>query len=152
MELHKLWSETDRHLESLASLVRECKSVDEASRFSRWLQFSGLLEILERNASVDLLPVDGCGLRRKCKNLIAACGELYRQGKARPGYAQSDIAEINRKLDVIAAHVATVLPKESPNNSRLADGCVLGARMLDSETWVRDGCVPALAGPHPILA
>jgi len=44
---HRLWNETDRYLDSLARSVRECKRVDEASNFSRWLQFSGVLQILE---------------------------------------------------------------------------------------------------------
>jgi len=108
VEVYRLWQETDRRIDSLTRSVRECKRVDEASTFSRWLQFSGILEVLERNSCKSVLPVDGRGLRLKVKELVAMCGELYRQGKASARYAESDIAEINRKLDVIAAHVSNL--------------------------------------------
>jgi len=137
LELHQLWRETDRRLDSLIGSVCEIKRVDEASTFSRWLQFTGLLDILERNSNGMPLPVDGQGLRRKAKELASMCGDLYRQGKANPQYAQSDIAAINRKLDIIAAHVATVMPVNCEDAflvSRLADGRPATGLGLDSET------------------
>ena len=40
-------AETDRYLNDLARSVRECKRVDEASRFARWLLFSGVLDLVK---------------------------------------------------------------------------------------------------------
>jgi hypothetical protein len=101
VKLHRLWEESTRVVEWLSALVCECKAVDTASLFGRWLRFSGVLELLEANPQPWPLVVDGKRLRRSVDDLIFECGELYRTGKANARYAQSDIAEINRKLDVI---------------------------------------------------
>jgi hypothetical protein len=46
--LQRIYDETDRYLASLARQVHEGKAVDEAANFGRWLQFSGVLVLLER--------------------------------------------------------------------------------------------------------
>lgn len=99
VQLHVMWRETDRFLESLARDVRENKRVMEASQFCRWLNFSGFVKLLELNPQDAPLRVDGKGLQKKLNDLIYDCGELFRGGKHDPKYAASDIAEINRKLD-----------------------------------------------------
>jgi hypothetical protein len=104
--LARVFSETSRQLAIFHRAVREGKGVTEASVFCRWLRFSGILEILEAYPC-SLVPrvVDGKTLRRQVEDVLYDCGEKFRTGKADPTYAASDIAEINRKLDVIAAHV-----------------------------------------------
>jgi len=75
---HRLWSETDRRVDSLRKQVAEGVGVDEASNFVRWIQFSGVLQILKSN-SVDVpLRVDGYGLAAKCDELVFECGQWYR--------------------------------------------------------------------------
>jgi len=110
VNLHRVWSETTRFLETIHREVREGKSVMEWSRFGRWLRFSGVLEILEANPQKFPVEVNGKALRAKVEDLLSDCGEKFRTGKADPTYAQSDIADINRKLDIIARHVATISP------------------------------------------
>jgi len=102
VKLHRVWSETTRFIETIHREVREGKSVMEWSRFGRWLRFSGVLEILEANPQEFPVEVNGKALRVAVEDLLSDCGEKFRTGKADPTYAQSDIAEINRKLDLIA--------------------------------------------------
>ena len=102
--LHWLWKETVNRLDSLARDVREAKNVAEASNFAHWLQFSGLLMLFRNNPSTTKhLEVDESMVRKKIDDLIYECGELFRGGKHDPKYAASDIAEINRKLDLLIA-------------------------------------------------
>ncbi|HXA44413.1 MAG TPA: hypothetical protein VNZ25_02810, partial [Candidatus Angelobacter sp.] len=64
-------AETERYLESLARSVRECKRVDEASNFARWLQFSGVIELLQEcPATSPHAPA----LRSKAQDVVLACG------------------------------------------------------------------------------
>jgi len=108
--LHRIFSETRRKLEEFLKSVREQKHVMEASSFVRWLQFSGIFPLLEQSPQKPPLLVDVAILRNLVTDVVFECGEAFRNGKADPKYAASDIAEINRKLDVIAAHVSTLSP------------------------------------------
>jgi len=110
VQLHVLWRETNREVDSLTQAVSECKSVDQASSFGRWLRYSGVLQILEAHPAPFPLIVDGKALTKKVTDLIYECGELYKGGKHDPRYAASDIAEINRKLDILAAHIGQSSP------------------------------------------
>ena len=107
VQLHWMWQETDNYLSSLAQCVREGKRVQEAANYCRWLQFSGVIELLEGSPQPFPLMVDGQGTRRKLRDLIQECGELFKGGKHDAKYVASDIAEINRKLDVLTAHLAS---------------------------------------------
>jgi len=117
VQLHVLWRETNRYLDSLTQAVCETKRVDEASNFGRWLLFSGVLKILEAYPSGLPLPVDGKVVRKKTEDLVYECGELYKGGKHDPRYAASDIAEINRKLDLLAAHIGRAIPSSPPSTA-----------------------------------
>jgi hypothetical protein len=118
--LHRLWAESSRVVEQLSRLVAQGKSVDAASLFGRWLVFSGVLEMCEENPQSGLLEVHGRELRVAVKELVSECGDLYRTGKANPRYAETDIAEINRKLDFVMA--------------RLGDGSLSGPLLGDDST------------------
>ena len=87
---------------TLAREVRECKSVNEASRFCRWLQFSGVLKLLQSHPQPD---VDFRTLQRKMNDIIFDCGEHYKGGRADAKYGASDIAEINSKLDFLLSKI-----------------------------------------------
>jgi hypothetical protein len=106
VRLDTVYRETMRTLERLSREVREGKNVLEASTFVRWLNFSGVLELLQ------LLRQDGqdfTALPKKVGELIQECGEQFRGGRVTPKYAESDIAEINRKLDVLLSSNARPL-------------------------------------------
>jgi hypothetical protein len=105
--------ETARYLGDLAQCVRECKRVDEASRFARWLIFSGILDICREDASA----AQGADtLATVASDLQMDCGELFRGGKADPKYAASDIAEINQKLEVLASFITATPSNKNPSH------------------------------------
>jgi hypothetical protein len=104
--------ETAHYLADLARCVRECKRVDEASRFARWLIFSGILDLCREDTSA---AMHADRLAREASDLQMECGELFRGGKADPKYAESDIAEINRKMDAMASILAATLPNKNPS-------------------------------------
>jgi len=106
VDLHWLWRETTNRLNVLAGLVRENKRVLEAADFARWLRFSGLPKLFKQFPQATPFCVDGDAVQKQIDDLLFECGEKFRTGKADPQYAASDIAEINRKLDIIAAHVS----------------------------------------------
>jgi len=108
VDFYVLARQTQNRLDVLARDVSECKSVDEAANFCRWLSSSGVLALLEKNPQPEPLPVNGSALRKLAARILLECGDLYRQGKATPRYAASDIAEINRKLDILAAHAGGI--------------------------------------------
>jgi len=128
VELHVLWRETGNRLDTLWQCVREAKRVDEASNFCRWLQFSGVLQLLKRNPADFPLQVDGAALERKAKDILSECGELYAGGKHDAKYAASDIAEINRKLDAL-------MSERKPASLHL----------VNSRTWTASGQATAAA-------
>lgn len=70
VELRWIASETNRMLDGLSRDVRECKNVMLASLCARWLQFSGLLAILERESGGNIViapqDVHKCSLQSCC--------------------------------------------------------------------------------------
>jgi hypothetical protein len=98
--LRRIHSETMRLLEAYAVEVRECKNVQEASRFCRWLQMSGITSLLESHPQED---VDFRTLARKSQDIVFDCGEFFKGGKVSPRYAESDITEIHKRLDFLTS-------------------------------------------------
>lgn len=98
--IHKMWAETMSRLNRLHRCVHEGKGVLEAKDFCSWLQFSGYCKVFDLCPSSDPnFIVDGKAVRKKIDDLVYDCGEWFRSGKVSPKYHESDIAEINKKLD-----------------------------------------------------
>jgi len=106
VEMYNLGRQTENRLLALQGDVAECKSVDEAANFTRWLSTSGILAMLEMFTTDGSLPVNGPPLRKLAEKILSDCGDLYRSGKATARYQASDIAAINHKLDLIAGRLA----------------------------------------------
>jgi len=115
-EMFVLARQTENRLLVLQRDVAECKSVDEAANFTRFLQASGVLALLEKFTCAGNLPVNGPAIRKLSTSILSDCGDLYRNGKATARYAASDIAAINHKLDLIAGRIS-VLATIPPANS-----------------------------------
>jgi hypothetical protein len=129
--LWKLWSETDRRLDSLAQCVREGVQVDEASNFARWLRFSDILTLLQPHEQEVPLPIRATELRRKCEDLIYECGEWYRlherSNTPRDAYiSASQLAAI--KDDLRAIKEALRLPLTATADT--VDSAETGLRVL----------------------
>ena len=111
VQLHVMWMETDRFLDGLAASVREGKAVEEASNFARWLQFSGVLNLLEKNRQPFPLPCNGDELRRKCQDLVQNCAEWTKGGKQpAPRYEASDMTAVLAKLETLTKRVEELSP------------------------------------------
>ena len=95
-----MFRETMNRLERLHKSVRQGQQVLEAKDFCSWLQFSGYCKVFDLCPSKEKhFEVDGRAVRKKIDDIIYDCGEWFRSGKVSPKYAESDIAEINAKLD-----------------------------------------------------
>ena len=101
--LETISKEVHNKLESLACQAREGKNVMEAADFARWLQFSGVLTLLERYALADQ---DFTLVRRAVTELLSECGEQFRGGRVAPKYSESDIRAIKNDINEIRACLA----------------------------------------------
>jgi hypothetical protein len=115
--LNQILKETSAYLTSLESSVRDGKCVDEAADFSRWLQFSGILSMLEMFAESN--PEFG-RLRHRVMDLAFFCADYLGSGKVSKNYCQSDIDSINAKLDFLLSAFAK---SASPAVQHTLDSC-----------------------------
>jgi hypothetical protein len=117
-EWHILWRETNSRLDALSRSVAECKNLDGALDFARWLQFSGLVKFFKYHAHDFQHPqsghfqVDGALIETKIAQLIRDIQDRYRTGDVQPHISAADLERINYKLDLIAGQLSYLpLPK-----------------------------------------
>jgi len=102
---HWAFNETMRQLDTLTKRVNECKDIQHASEFARWLRMSGLLAMFEDNPQTEPLLVDGAKMRRACEDLLQLCAEQWKRGSV--GKVEvSELELLNRKLDLLAERIA----------------------------------------------
>lgn len=113
--LQLIYKETAAYLERLARAASEGRAIDEANNYLRWLQFSSVLRLLEKNSYVN---PDFVKLRYQCEALQAIC-RPYLQGSNIPASpSQARIDELNDKVDIILAAMAKNI---SPSKVHTAD-------------------------------
>lgn len=108
VNLHWIWRETVTRLNVLQGRAREGKNVQEASEFARWLRFSGLIKLFESNPQPEPKQVDAKVVEKLIDGILSDCADQWRSRNGDVKYSESDIAEISRKLDIIAAQVAKI--------------------------------------------
>jgi len=108
-ELAWIYRETERFLRVHATRLRENIGVKEASEFARWLEFSGLLKLFDKNPQPEPHKVDGPTLRKMVQEVIMDCGERF--GKSLPDgcLGVSEVEKLNHKLDVIAGGIGQLI-------------------------------------------
>jgi len=107
-QAHKLWFESDARIEVMAARVREGREVMAASEFARWLQFSGVVELLEPYEAGFPLPVRALELKDKTKRLVASCNEWFADHersntRPEPTVPRSELEAIHEQLRNINA-------------------------------------------------
>ncbi len=117
---HILWRETHNLVEEYRAHVREGVDVKAASRFARWLRFSGVLQMLPENPMP--LECHGAALSIAVEDLIAECGHWFvhhERARDKP-HAQIPKTELER-INAQLAHLTVQLAKLSPPNSDTAN-------------------------------
>jgi hypothetical protein len=106
-QLYRIYRETDMRVNILSQRVAENVEVMAALDFSRWLLWSGFLDLLEAHSCDGPYKIDGAHLRWKCKELQSACQERFRTNDSEPHLTELQLQSINEKLNTIAGYLAT---------------------------------------------
>jgi hypothetical protein len=101
--LSKIYTETERHLAVFARAAGEGRAYDEANNFLRWLQYSGLLTLLEKYCCVSK---DFLKLRKRCDDLQEICRPMLQNRNCVLPPSIARIDEANQKLDVLLSYIA----------------------------------------------
>lgn len=109
VQLHVLYRDTKSRLNSFSAAVREGRHLDEAASFARFVIWS-IAPLLIANPQPEPLPCDGNLLRSVAQSLLAEVQERWRTNDEQPKLELSELEAINRKLDLLAGHVARISP------------------------------------------
>ena len=105
--LDTIYNETANYLQRLATAVNDSHSADEANNFLRWLQFSGVIKLLETNKRIAPKFLD---LRKKASDLQCICQPFLRNSDYKPGH-QSEQNDLGSKMDELLAMMRPKAPK-----------------------------------------
>jgi hypothetical protein len=113
LELYVLYRETKSQVESFLAPVSECKQLESAICFCRYVRWSGLLKLFKTNPQPHPLPVDGYLLESVINELESEVLRRYQTGDVKPRIDAAQLERINHKLDLIAGQLSLVpgLPK-----------------------------------------
>lgn len=125
-DVHWLYTETIRRLDSYQERVHEGRDYDAALFFARYILWSRLDRILQAFNTPGPLKVDSAFLRWKAEELQRTVQDAYAFGKASPSSAESVLESIHRKLDLLAGHVAQMRPAANCNTVSPRAGSSLG--------------------------
>lgn len=113
VNLHWIWKETLQKVDSFSKRVAENVDVESAHEFARYLLWSGILKMLERNPQSEPLKVDGAFLRWKANELERACTERWRLKDKDPHLSMLEVQSIHEKLNAIAGFLSK-FPNPAP--------------------------------------
>jgi hypothetical protein len=130
LNLARIWRETLTRLESLDVAVQEAKRLDEALDFTRFVFWSGLLQLFKENPQPFPLKVDGPFLEWKCKELQSKVQERYRLNDGAPHIEETQLNAINRKLDIIAGHLQKFSPPVMEPTANVVEPVETALRVL----------------------
>jgi len=115
VQAHWLWKETNRNLDVHARRVREGVEVLPAADFARFVQFSGIVKILQPHDQDGPFPCRSKELQKKCEDLIFECGEWFRLDERsnmprNPNVPRCELEAITDILAVLVKQVARISP------------------------------------------
>jgi len=102
--------ETTSRIAILHKRAIEGKDLHAAKEFCSYLQWSGLLKLLEQNCQPEPLQVDGVLIRWKCEQLLSVVNDQFRQASKVVSLELSQLEAIDHKLDLIAGRIAQLSP------------------------------------------
>jgi len=115
--LYTLANSTSTQLAVLHDRAREGKDLQAANEFCAFLEWSGILKLLEAGSRPGPLKIDGAHIRWKQRELLGVVRAQFKANAKTISLELSQLEAVNHKLDLIAAHVA----KLSPPTSNTAD-------------------------------
>jgi len=101
-----MWREINSRLDTYSKQVAECRNLDAALDFCRFVFWSGLLDLLKRNSCTGPLTVDGPLLAYKVAELQGEIQRRFSAGDTQPSVNLTELCRINHKLDLIAGQLA----------------------------------------------
>jgi len=129
--LYTLANSTKTQLAVYYDRAREGKDLQAANEFCAYLEWSGILKILEAGSRPEPLKVDGSFIRWKQQELLGVVRAQFKANAKTISLELSQLEAVNRKLDLIAAHVATLSPptSDTANAGHPALQVIAGGRM-----------------------
>jgi hypothetical protein len=104
--LYTIARETSGRLDTLLQRASEAKDLQAAKEFASYLQWSGILRLLESVTPAKNLEFDAAHLRWKHKKLLDLVHEQFTKNAKVVSLEWSQMEALNHKLDLIAAHVS----------------------------------------------
>ena len=112
----QLGKEVGARLEIFKRRVSEGKDLQAAKEFCAFLQWSGLLKMLEQNSTTEHesnLPLDGALIRWKTNQLLELVHQRFKDNDRVVSLEVSQLERINHNLELIAGQVAYLRPQNS---------------------------------------
>jgi len=119
IQLHLVWRATLTRLDTLTQRVRERQDVLAASEFARFVRHNGLLKLFSLNPAKDPLPVNAGQVDKACGELLSLCEDVWKNRDVAVA-TETNLAALNRKLDILAAHVSQFVPPGPARKARRA--------------------------------
>jgi hypothetical protein len=109
VKLHILYRDTIARLDVLSKGVRECRNLDEAADFARYV-LNSVAPLLKLCPIPDPFPCDGHLVNSLAQTLLSDVQDRWRLHDMEPRLDLSELTAIHRKLDLLAGHVARISP------------------------------------------
>lgn len=109
VKFHVLFRDTITRLDVLSKAVRECRNLDEAADFAKYV-LNSVAPLLKTCPFPEPIPCDGHLVGSLAQTLLSAVQDRWRLHDMQPRLDLSELTAVNRKLDLIAAHVARISP------------------------------------------
>jgi hypothetical protein len=108
--LYGLANETSTRLTVFSERASEGKDLHAANEFCAYLEWSGILKMLEAASRPEPLKIDGSFIRWKQQELLRLVRAQFKSNAKTISLELSQLEAVNHKLDLIAAHVAKLWP------------------------------------------
>ncbi len=113
VNLFTICRETSVRLDTLLERAREAKDLHAAKEFVSYLQWSGILKLLEYHSQPEPLKIDGSHIRWKAEQLLSVVHQQLKQKQVVVSLELSQLESVNHKLDLIAGRLACLTPTTS---------------------------------------
>jgi hypothetical protein len=104
------YKETITQLNFYDKRVRECQDLEAARRFANYVTWSGMVKLCKRYSQDVPVKIDGAHLEWKAKELEQRVQDLWRTGKVKQDISETQLEQINHKMDLMAGRLAQLMP------------------------------------------